>query len=257
VVLVLGFAQPARATRTPKQRATVILVLDTSGSMIADDVAPSRLAAAQEGARNFVNALPPGVQIGLESFSTSPTMLVAPTADRSTVLAGIDGLQAGGGTATGAALSLSLNAITALPPAANGKPAPAAIVLMSDGAPTIGSGGQSPIDAAYSAASSAKQANVKIDTIAYGTPEGAITVQGQTIQVPADPASMSQIAATSGGQTFTAQTASQLRSVYNQIGRAVGYDVHRRLIAAWFTGVALFIALVGGIAALIWTQRVV
>ena len=257
VVLILGFAQPARAIRTPKQRATVVLVLDTSGSMIADDVAPTRLAAAQEGARNFVNALPHGVQIGLEAFASNANMLVAPTTDRTTVLAAIDGLQAGGGTATGDALTLGLHAITALPPAANGKPAPAAIVLMSDGAPTIGSGDQSPIDAALSAAAAAKQANVKIDTIAYGTPDGAITVQGQTINVPADPSTMSQIAATSGGKTFTAQTASQLTSVYNQIGRAVGYDVHRRLIAAWFTGVALFIAVAAGVAALIWTQRVV
>ena len=257
VVLVLGFAQPARAIRTPKQRATVILVLDTSGSMIANDVAPSRLAAAEQGARNFVNALPHGVQIGLESFSTNANMLVAPTSDRTTILAAIDGLQAGGGTATGDALTLALHAVTALPPAANGKPAPAAIVLMSDGAPTIGSADQSPVAAALSAASAAKQANVKIDTIAYGTPDGAITIQGQTIGVPADPATMSQIASTSGGQTFTAQTASQLSSVYNQIGRAVGYDVHRRPIAAWFTAAALFIALAGGIAALIWTQRVV
>ena len=116
---------------------------------------------------------------------------------------------------------------------------------------------QSPVAAALSAASAAKQANVKIDTIAYGTPDGAITIQGQTVGVPADPATMSQIASTSGGQTFTAQTASQLSSVYNQIGRAVGYDVHRRPIAAWFTAAALFIALAGGIAALIWTQRVV
>jgi Ca-activated chloride channel family protein len=257
VVLILGFAQPARAIRTPKQRATVVLVLDTSGSMIADDVAPTRLAAAEQGARNFVNALPHGVQIGLESFASNANMLVAPTTDRTTVLAAIDRLQAGGGTATGDALTLALHAITALPPAANGKPAPAAIVLMSDGAPTIGSGDQSPIDAALSAAAAAKQATVKIDTIAYGTPDGAITVQGQTINVPADPSTMSQIAATSGGKTFTAQTASELSSVYNQIGRAVGYDVHRRLIAAWFTGVALFIAVAAGVAALIWTQRVV
>jgi Ca-activated chloride channel family protein len=257
VLLIVGFAQPARAIRTPRQRATVILVLDTSGSMIANDVAPSRLAAAQEGARNFVTALPAGVQIGLEAFSTGPRMVVAPTTDRAAVLSGISGLQAGGGTATGDAITLALNAITALPPAANGKPAPAAIVLMSDGSPTIGTGDQSPTRSANNAASAAKQAGVKIHTIAYGTATGSIVIGGQAIPVPADPAAMAQIAALSGGQTFTAETASQLKSVYDQIGRAVGYDVHRREITAWFTGLGLVMALAGAIAALIWTQRVV
>lgn len=256
VALIVGFAQPARAIRTPRQRASVILVLDTSGSMIASDVAPSRLAAAQQGARNFVTALPAGVQLGLEAFSTGPRMVVAPTTDRAAVLAGIDGLQAGGGTATGDAITLALKAITTLPPAADGKPAPAAIVLMSDGSPTIGTGDQSPTQSANNAASAARQAGVKIHTIAYGTATGSIVVGGQTIPVPADPAAMAQIAALSGGQTFTAQTAGQLKSVYDQIGRAVGYDVHRREITAWFTGLGLVMAMAGAIAALIWTQRV-
>jgi Ca-activated chloride channel family protein len=257
VALIVGFAQPARAIRTPRQRASVILVLDTSGSMIANDVAPSRLAAAQQGARNFVTALPSGIQLGLEAFSTGPRMLVAPTTDRAAVLAAVDGLSAGGGTATGDAITLSLNAITALPPAANGKPAPAAIVLMSDGSPTIGTGDQSPTQSADNAASAAGQAGVKVHTIAYGTATGTIAVGGQTIPVPADPAAMARIAALSGGQTFTAETAGQLRSVYDQIGRAVGYDVHRREITAWFTGLGLVMAMAGAIAALIWTQRVV
>ena len=255
-VLVVGFAQPARAVRTPRQRATVILVLDTSGSMIANDVAPSRLAAAQQGARNFATALPSGVQLGLESFSSGTRMLVAPTTDRSAVLSATDGLSAGGGTATGDAITLALNAIAALAPAANGKPAPAAIVLMSDGSPTIGTGDQSPTQSAENAALAAKQAGVAVHTIAYGTANGSITIMGQTIPVPADPAAMARIASLSGGQTFTAETAGQLKSVYDQIGRAVGYDVHRRDVTAWFTGLGLLLAVAAAIGALVWTQRV-
>jgi Ca-activated chloride channel family protein len=256
LVLIVGFAQPARAIRTPRQRASVILVLDTSGSMIADDVAPSRLAAAQQGARNFAAALPSGVQLGLESFSSGARMLVPPTTDRASVLAAIDGLRSGGGTATGDAISLALNAIATLPPAADGKAAPAAIVLMSDGSPTIGTGDQSPTQSADNAASAAKQAGVKIHTIAYGTAAGSIVIGGHAIPVPADPAAMARIAALSGGQTFTAETAGQLKSVYDQIGRAVGYDVHRREVTAWFTGLGLVMAIAGAVAALIWTQRV-
>jgi Ca-activated chloride channel homolog len=257
VLLVVGFAQPTRVTRTPRQRATVILTLDISGSMAATDVAPNRLLAAQQEARRFVNALPPGVQLGLESFSTTATMLVAPTPDRSTVLAAINGLQPGGGTATGDAIDLALNAISALPPGANGTKAPAAIVLMSDGSPNIGRGDQSPAQTVAAASASAKQAGVHINTIAFGTPTGTVDLHGQTIPVPSDPAAMAQIAADSGGQSFNAQTAGQLKSVYRQIGRTVGYDVHHHEITAWFTGIALAIAMLAAIAALIWTQRIV
>jgi Ca-activated chloride channel family protein len=257
VALIVGFAQPARAVRIPRQRASVILVLDTSGSMVANDVAPTRLAAAQQGARNFVNALPSGVQLGLEAFSSGARMLAAPTTDRGEVLAAIDSLQAGGGTATGDAISLALNAIASLPPAADGKPAPAAIVLMSDGSPTIGSGDQSPSQAVDTAATAAKQAGVKIHTIAYGTTSGTIVFGGRTIPVPADPAAMAHIAALSGGETFTAETAGQLQSVYREIGRAVGYDVRRREITAWFTGLGLLLAVGGAVGALVWTQRIV
>ena len=256
-VLIVGFAQPARAIRTPKQRATVILVLDTSGSMIANDVAPSRLAAAEQGARSFVNALPAGVQLGLEAFSSGPRMLVAPTTDRTSVLAAIDALQAGGGTATGDAITEALNAITALPPAADGKPAPAAIVLMSDGSPTIGTADATPAQSADNAATAAKAKGVKVDTIAYGTADGTIDIRGQIVPVPADPAAMARIAALSGGDTFTAETGGQLKSVYDQIGRAVGYDTVRRNISAWFIGIGLLLAVAAAVATLFWSQRVI
>ncbi|HLY81822.1 MAG TPA: VWA domain-containing protein [Acidimicrobiales bacterium] len=257
VLLIVGFAQPTRAVRTPRQRATVMLTLDVSGSMVAGDVAPSRLGAAQQAARSFVNALPPGVQLGLISFSTTASVLVSPTTDRTTVLAAISALQAGGATATGDALDLALKAISAVPPGAGGKPAPAAIVLMSDGSPTVGQGDQSPTQAVTSAATAAKQAGVKINTIAFGTPGGVVSLQGRDVAVPADPAAMAQIASESGGKTFTAQTAGQLKSVYDQIGRVVGYDVHRHEITAWFTGIGLALAMLAAIGALIWTQRIV
>jgi Ca-activated chloride channel family protein len=256
VLLVLGFAQPALVERTPKQRATVILTLDVSGSMIANDVTPTRLAAAEQAARGFVNALPSGVQLGLVSFSTSASVVVPPTSDRASVLSGINNLQAGGGTATADAIMLSLNSVSTLPPGADGKAAPAAIVLMSDGSPTIGRNGTSPSQSVSDAAATAKQAGVKIDTIAFGTQNGTVVVEGQTISVPSDPAAMAQIATATGGQTFTAQTASQLKSVYSQIGRVVGYDVHRHEVTAWFTGIGFVVAALAGVAALLWTQRI-
>jgi Ca-activated chloride channel family protein len=127
---------------------------------------------------------------------------------------------------------------------------------MSDGTPTIGRSGVSPSQALDDAAAAAKQAGVKVDTIAFGTQEGTVVVQGQTLSVPSDPAAMAQIASATGGETFTAQTADQLKSVYNQIGRVVGYDVHRHEITAWFTGIGFVMVALAGIAALLWTQRV-
>ena len=256
VLLVLAFAQPARVTRTPRQHATVLLAIDTSGSMVAADVAPSRLAAADTAAKSFANGLPTGVRLGLVAFSDTARVLVAPTTDRSTVLAAIDGLRAGGGTATADAIHLALNAVDTTSVGADGKRAPAAIVLMSDGSPTIGRGGLDPATAVAEAATAAAQDNVPINTIAYGTAEGTVRVRGEIIAVPSDPAAMADIASRSGGHTFTATSASQLRSVYSAIGRTVGYDVHRADITVWFAGFALGAGLLAAAAALIWSQRI-
>jgi Ca-activated chloride channel homolog len=257
VVFVLAFAQPARLISTPKQRATVVLTLDTSGSMIATDVSPSRLAAAQQAARQFVKALPPGVQIGLVDFSTTASVLAAPTSDRATILASIDGLQAGGGTATAAAIKLSVQAITSVPVGKGGQKAPGAIVLMSDGSPNIGENGMSASDSVAAEAAAAKAAGVKINTIAFGTANGTATIQGELIPVPADPGAMAQIASATGGRTFTAKSADELKSVYGEIGRVVGYNVQHRDITAWFIGIALALMVAAAAAALAWNQRLV
>ena len=256
ILLVLAFAEPAQVERTPKQKATVVLTIDVSGSMIATDVSPSRLGAGQQAARDFVNALPSGVQIGLIALSTNASVLVPPTSDRSSMLAAINSLQAGGGTATASALALALNEVQSVPKAADGKPVPGAIVLISDGAPNVGLDGASPLQSVVNVAAEAKQAGVKIDTIAFGTQDGVVTIEGETLAVPSDPAAMAQIASVSGGQTFTAQSAEQLKSVYRQIGRVVGYDVHRHEITTWFTGLGLVVAAVAGLAGLLWTQRI-
>ena len=212
---------------------------------------------AQQAARGFVGALPPGIQLGLVSFASTASVLVPPTSDRTTVVAAIDSLRAAGGTATGDAIYLSLDAINALPVAAGGKKAPAAIVLMSDGTPTVGRAGGSPAATVAAATAAAKQAGVRVNTIAFGTPDGELALGGRTVAVPSDPAAMAQIASDSGGRTFTAKTAGQLKSVYGEIGRVVGYDVHRREITAWFTGIALAFGVLAAVTALIWTQRIV
>ena len=257
VLLTVGFARPAATTRTPQKSATVILALDTSASMAADDVAPSRLAAAKTEAAAFVRGLPTGLKVGLVSFDTSARVLVPATADRNAVLGGIAALQTGAGTATADAIDLSLAAIRALPKTAAGKQQPAAIVLMSDGSPTIGRNGETPTTAVDEEATTAKRTGVPIDTIAFGTAEGSVVIRGQAVPVPSDPGAMARIAQESGGKSFTAKSANQLHAVYDQIGRAVGYVVHKHEVTAWFTGAALALAALAGAAALIWSSRLV
>lgn len=256
-VLVLAIAGPALTHKVALQRATLVLTIDTSGSMVADDIAPTRLAAAQQQATDFVNNLPEGLQVGLVAFDTTPRTVLTPTTDYPQAVSAINSLQVGGGTATAAAIESSLAMIKALPVGPSGKPAPAVIVLMSDGAPTIGFGDAAAIPSAESAAGDAKAAGVPIYTIAFGTPDGVVNIQGQTIPVPSDPATMAAIAADSGGKTFTAQSAGELKSVYDQIGRAVAYQVRTDDLTGLFTGIGLAAALLACCAALYWNQRVV
>src|SRR4051794_12254604 len=239
VLLTVGFARPAATTRTPQKSATVMLALDTSASMAADDVTPSRLTAAKAEASAFVRGLPAGLKVGLVSFDSAARMLVPATADRPTVLAAIAGLQTGAGTATADAIDVALAAIRALPKGANGKPQPAAIVLMSDGSPTIGRSGQSPAAAVDDEASTAKQTGVPIDTIAFGTAEGTVVIRGQAVPVPSDPLAMQRIAHESGGEAFTSKRGEQRHAGSAPLGRAAGDVVPTHQRAPRFSGIGL------------------
>jgi Ca-activated chloride channel family protein len=256
VVLVLAFAQPAMALRTPRDSATIMLTLDTSASMSSTDVSPNRLAAAEAQAQSFVKHLPKGLQVGLVTFDGSARLVVPPTKDKAQLLDALGSLTVGRGTATADGIRTALTAISSAPKSSSGKPTPAVIVLMSDGTPTIGVDGMSPKDSADAAAAEAKAASVPIDTIAFGTSGGSVNVQGQDVPVPYDPAAMARIAAESSGKTFSASTSGQLGSIYHQIGREVGYVVHTRELTAAFAGLALFVALLGAAASLVWTQRI-
>jgi Ca-activated chloride channel family protein len=257
VVLTVAFAQPAMALRTPVDRATILLTLDTSASMTATDVAPSRLQAAQAQARSFIDSLPDGVQVGIVTFNSSAELVVPPTKDRATLIAGIDNLRVGGGTATADGIRTSLAAIAGVPTGDDGTATPAAIVLMSDGSPTLGGGDGDPVQAAEQAAADAKAAGVPVDTIAFGTDSGSVNVQGRDVPVPVDAPAMERIAAASGGTSFTAETAGELGSIYDQIGRDLAYTEKTQEVTALFAGIALALAIAAAAAALIWTQRLI
>ena len=224
VVLTLAFAEPAMAMRTPKDRATIMLTLDTSASMTATDVAPSRLGRGRD----------PGVAVRREPAARHPGR--PGDLRRLRPAAGAADHRPGAAHRSHQvadrrrrarrrrrASATSLDAIAAVPKGTTGKPVPAAIVLMSDGSPTIGDGELSPSEAADAAAQEAKAQKVPINTIAFGTSGGTVTIQGQQVAVPYDPEAMARIAQESGGQSFTAESADQLGSIYAQIGRDVAY----------------------------------
>jgi Ca-activated chloride channel family protein len=256
VVMILGYARPAHADRVPRQRATIVLALDTSASMGSADVAPSRLAAAEDSARRFVSGLPAGLKVGLVAFDSTARVLVSPTTDRATVVAAVSNLQLGRGTATGDAIYLSLDTIASQPGTSDTKAVPAAVVLMSDGTPTVGRGDQSPAETVAQASAAARQAGVPIDTIAYGTADGTALVQGQRVSVPSDPAAMAQIAQGTNGKTFTAQSGRELGAVYSQIGHLVGFDTVTHELSVAFTGIGILFLVAAAASALWWMQRI-
>lgn len=254
--LVITLAKPAVTSKVPKQAGTIMLAIDTSGSMSATDVAPTRLIAAQTAAKNFVSSVPKGLKVGLVQFDTTARLLVSPTLEHDSVNGAIDSMTVGGGTATASAISQSLAAINAIPPDAKGHKIPAAIVLMSDGSPTIGENGLDPVSAAAAATAAARTAGVPIDTIAFGTDQGVVTTDGQEIPVPADPHEMGVIAQGSGGKSFTATSGSELSSIYSKIRNFVGYTVVKHDVTEWFIGLGFLLALLTSAAGLYWMQRV-
>jgi Ca-activated chloride channel homolog len=246
--LVTAFARPEADVRVPRERATVVVALDTSISMEATDVSPDRISAARESAAAFVAGLPEAFNVGLVSFSGTATIAASPTQEHETVVQAIRTVPLGPSTAIGEAVFASLEAIRAVPGEPGQEPPPARIVLLSDGTNTVGRD----LD---EAAQAAREAGVPVSTIAYGTPEGFVQVQGELIPVPVDAPALEQLAEDTGGSAFTAESGEELSAVYEDIGSQVGTTTERREVTAAVTGVALALGLAAGAASLVWGAR--
>lgn len=249
--MVGAYAEPHRNVKVPRERATIIVAIDTSLSMEATDVVPNRLAAAQEAANEFVDLLPERLNVGLVTFNGVAQIKVPPTQDRDQVKAAIDQLRLGERTAIGEAIFASLEAIRLAPTAdGDGEEVPARIVLMSDGSTTSGRP-----DA--EAAAAAKEAGVPISTIAFGTPEGTIEIEGQPgpVSVAVNPAALAEIANDTDGTAFEAATGDELKAVYEDIGSSVGYTTQRKDITGTFVGGSLVVLFVAAALSQLWFSR--
>jgi Ca-activated chloride channel family protein len=231
-----------------------MLAIDVSLSMEATDVPPNRLAAAQEAATQFVDDLTPGVNLGIVSFAGIATVLVSPTTDRAAAKQAIAGLTLDERTATGEAIISSLQTIDSfsktLPASEGGDAAPPArIVLMTDGKRTVGRTEQ---DAAQRAA----DAKVPVSVIAFGTDNGSIVVNDETIPVPLDTAAMQQIAQISGGDFHTAATSDELKSVYAQLGEQIGYEIKQQDVSRPWMIAGTALVILGCAGALAFSARI-
>jgi len=252
-LLLLALAIAAAATARPRanlpvrvDNATVILLVDVSGSMSARDVEPTRLDAAVAAMRTFIDRLPKRFKVGLVQFSDSSEVMAPPTTDHERVRQDLGFLVPNSGTAIGSGIlaatglletSLAQDGVVRVP----GKNLPAAIVLLSDGKQNRGA--VKPLEAA----ARARAAGIPVDTVALGTRNGTLGIGAYALLVPPDPPLMRAVAEATGGKTSTAVDSAQLATFYRGIGSSIGRETRSREITSWFAlaAAALLLAAVG------------
>ena len=244
--LLVALARPERTVDAERREANVLLVFDTSGSMLATDVQPSRLAAAQLAGTTFTDAVPDGFRIGVIGFGSSAQQLSEPTTDKLRVKATIESLQVAGATAMGDALKLAVNSARVPVPDGLGgsRRLPAAIVLLGDGASTRGS---DPIDVVQDT----KKYKIPVYTVALGTQDGTLTHTDpntgatNTEPVPPDLLTLQDVARDTGGQFFATADARRLEAVYRNIGTRLTRTKEKQQVTSAFAGGALVLLLIG------------
>jgi Ca-activated chloride channel homolog len=245
VLFTVAMAGPTHDVKIPRNRAVVMLVVDVSQSMKATDVSPNRLAATQEAAKQFVDQMTPGINLGLIAYAGTATVLVSPTTNRDASKNAIDKLQVADRTATGEAIFTALQAISTVGAVIGGgdTPPPARIVLMSDGKETVPSNPDNP-KGAFTAARAAKDQGVPISTVAFGTQYGYVEMNGQRTPVPVDDEMLKKIAQLSNGQSYTASDVEQLKEVFTNLQEQIGYETRKGdASAGWLRLGALVLAL--------------
>jgi Ca-activated chloride channel family protein len=255
-LLTIAMTGPQNDVRIPRNRAVVMLVIDVSQSMRATDIEPSRLAAAQEAAKQFADQLTAGINLGLIAYAGTATVLVSPTTNRDATKAALDKLQLADRTATGEAIFTALQAIATVGAVLGGgdEPPPARIVLMSDGKETVPSNPDNP-KGAYTAARTAKDQGVPISTVSFGTPYGYVDINDQRQPVPVDEETLKKIAELSDGSHYSASNLEQLKEVFTSLQDQIGYEtVKGDASVGWLRLGSLLLAL-AALAALLINRR--
>ncbi|MFE9576639.1 VWA domain-containing protein [Nocardia sp. NPDC006044] len=264
VFLTVAAAGPTAVKKVPRNRATVILVMDVSLSMEATDVPPSRLQVAQKAGKEFVDGLTPGINLGFVTFAGTASVMVSPTTNREAVKAAIDNIKLAERTATGEGIFTALNSIDTLASVLGGAetPPPARIVLMSDGKQTVPD--DKDIDNprhGFTAARLAKNKNIPVSTISFGTEWGSVEIpdqdgQGsQRVKVPVDNDSLREIAKLSGGDFYTASSLAELTAVYDTLEQQIGYEMTRGDASRPWLLLGMLLVAAGVVTGLLYRQR--
>lgn len=261
LLLCIAMAGPMAERDVPRNRATVMLVVDVSNSMKATDVAPSRLEAAQAAGKRFADELTAGINLGLVSFAGTPSTLVSPTPDHNATKRALDKLRLADKTATGEGIFAALEQIQTLNSALGGDEhaPPAHIVLLSDGKQTVP---ESP-DAnrgGFTAARKAKEEGIPVSTISFGTMHGTVELetpngQSERIPVPVDDESLRKIANLSGGSFYTASSLDELNKVYSTLRQQIGTERQRGDNYRPWVIAGSMLAIIGTLGALFLNRR--
>lgn len=257
-VLAIAAAGPTASVPVPRAAGTVILAVDVSNSMGANDVGPTRLAAAQQAARSFIQAQPDSVDIGVVAFEQGALTTARPDADHSIALAAIDRLTVSGGTSLGSAIMASLSAITGKPVALGrdgtapdiGYWPSATIVLLSDGQDQ----GQNTDRAAEVAAN----AGVHIDTVGVGTPAGtSVNVDGFRLHTALDEDALTSIARTTGGAYHPASDTAEVDGIASGIDLRLTVTDQQVPLAGAFIALALALLTAGSVLTIFRSGRLI
>lgn len=247
---MLAYAEPAAVAQVPSERATIVLAIDTSLSMLAEDVDPSRIDGAKEAATAFLDEVPAEINVGLVSFNGIASVRVPPTQNRAAVRSSIQSLELGEATAIGSAIIAAIDSLEDFLADFESDAPPARIVLMSDGETTVGHPDEVAIDRALAA-------GIEVSTIAFGTDRGVITLPENPtpIAVPVNERALAEIADGTGGEFFEAATTEQLTEIYTDIGSATATEEARVLVSSWFAGRAMILLLIAAALSLALSNR--
>jgi len=247
-LVVVAFARPVMAQRVPVEQAAVIMAIDVSLSMEADDIAPSRIDAAKEAANEFLALAPEDLRLGLVAFAGVALPALPPTTDRSAAAAAIDRLSLGEGTAIGEGLATALDLAAAEQGEEGEEDVPVAVVVLSDGETTVGR-------AELDVASEAAAAGIPVFTISFGTAGGSIDYDGEIVPVPVNEGALRQVASITGGKFFAAASATELQQILDNVGTQVGYETEDREVWEWFLGAGVLALTLAAAGSLVWFSK--
>ncbi len=254
-LLLVGVARPQATFNVKRDEATLVVVLDVSGSMAANDTHPTRLAAARAAAERLVDGLPNGYQMAIVTFSDHASVVSPPTRDTTRLHYVLDQARSGPqGTALAAAVSRAVDVAVSVHSSTRGKLVPAQIVLFSDGGQT--SGRTTPQQAAAQAA----KAHVPVTAVAVGTPDGVVEqpLKGgftERFQVPVKPAALQTIAHGSGGHFVAGAQSLDVPATYASLKERAGHKRKSVEVTSAVAGGALAFMVAGGLLSGIWFRR--